>query len=964
MFDRTVITSLHCLSRLLSSVKLGFVFVVMFLVTSLNLATPSHAQTQVDSTFPVSEGSIEERTARIIINYNDTPASQGETVEIQVTVIFLTGQAEADDFDADPDTPGIQPLTAPRLANLIEEEEGEEGEVVPINNTALAVLGVRFSRSLNIGESISDGLSATVERTIGTDGMTTFIFELEVANDDTAEAEEQILIIIEKTIPSRSDDDRETMIARVIIAANDMTWSISTTTPTVNEDDNARYTVRYRGPGGDTLSIRVTVNPSDLAISNPAMANDFFNPPNFLTSAALASAIDNVTVTPGGSVTAMPSTDISAMVTLTTAATGNTDFSFSFELPIFNDPAPEGAETFTVTLSYPSETPGTPNNTDTVTTTIAANDTTPQGTWAIRPPTQTVEEGEQASYTVQYTGNPEEQGATVEIQVTVNLGTAEANDFDPLLVDSSDVLESAIRNGTVTEGTRTNVTGNTGRSATVELTIGTNGNASFSFDLTIANDIDPAENAETFTVTLSGQTPRETTMITTATATTTIATNNIEGIWTISTTTPRVNEGDDARSSYTVQYTGSTANPGQLLFVLVTVEFSENPEDNPAEDDDFDFDPSPERIQPLTSDLLVTTIGTASVTLSNVINANVARSVDARGKASFSFDLPIANDTEPEEDQTFTVRISAPTLLGTGRAIIDNNADRVTTTIAANDMTPQGTWTISESPAGPVNEGDDASYTVAYTSNDPTEQGSTVSILVTVGFTTGQADANDFNPPLTSATLSDAISGGTPTPRTPISARVELTTSLDSDGNVTASFSVVLPIADDTDPEDNETFTVTFSGQTPGTEFPTNTATTTIAVNDLTWAISPETLTVAEGDDARYTVQYSGLLGDTPSIIVTVSLSAPEIASDFTTSLDSAVLASAIDNVPVTPGGSVTATTNSEPGISATVTLTTTATGNTDFSFNLPIRMDGTLEGDEIFTVEVFENQVEGNSDA
>ena len=89
-------------------------------------------------------------------------------------------------------------------------------------------------------------------------------------------------------------------------------------------------------------------------------------------------------------------------------------------------------------------------------------------------------------------------------------------------------------------------------------TIDDMGDATFSFDLTIFND-EMAENAETFTVTLSGQTPSATMLPDPPGVTTTIAANDpLIGTWTIRQTAPTgpVNEGADA--SYTVLYTGIT----------------------------------------------------------------------------------------------------------------------------------------------------------------------------------------------------------------------------------------------------------------------------------------------------------------------------------------------------------------------------------------------------------------------
>ena len=431
--------------------------------------------------------------------------------------------------------------------------------------------------------------------------------------------------------------------------------------------------------------------------------------------------------------------------------------------------------------------------------------------------------------------------------------------------------------------------------------------------------------------------------------TTTIAANDMPalgGTWAITPETLTVSEGNDA--SYTVQYIlGSAAEQGSTVSILVTVVLpvAQTAEDRPAQANDFDGDPDTEGRQPLTSAALADIIrndefrmrgGTATADLNVIRRARVDLIIEPPVReTSFSIDLPIFDDTDFEGDETFRVTLAIPSNPTMTLATAE-------TTIAASDRPASaGLWRIrtttltvveTTTPTGVADN--NARYIVQYTSIDPEqrrEQGSPVSITVTVGFPPGQADANDFDvdpsdpgiQPLTSAALASAINnapviaGGSLTATaittgTDISARVTLNT----DENVIARFSVVLPIANDQDPEDDEAFTVRIEDSNPR-GIQRRLATTVIAVNDLTWAISPETLNVAEGDDARYTVQYRGLAGDTPSIIVTVNLSDPAISNpamandfDFDRStpgiepLTSVALASAINNATVTEGGS------------------------------------------------------------
>ena len=112
------------------------------------------------------------------------------------------------------------------------------------------------------------------------------------------------------------------------------------------------------------------------------------------------------------------------------------------------------------------------------------------------------------------------------------------------------------------------------------------------------------------------------------------------------------------------------------------------------------------------------------------------------GNASFSFDLTIANDNIAENAENFTVTLSVPSGEGT-MAPGPNN--QVTTTIAANDRTPTGMWSLTQDTSATINEGDDAIYTIQYTGT-PAEEEQTVSITGTLGQTgANPAIPDDFD---------------------------------------------------------------------------------------------------------------------------------------------------------------------------------------------------------------------------
>ena len=745
-------------------------------VTTATATTTIAANDRTWAISPVTSTVNEAESAIYTVLYTGSATEQGSTVSILVTVGFTTGQAQANDF-----TPT---LTSTTLRDAI-----SGGTPTPSNE-----------------------ISAMVALTVGADGTVSADVVLPILDDATSEGDETFTV----TLSGQSGGTITTPTATTTIAASDMApsgaWAITPETSTVDEGGTASYNVQYTGSVGETVSILVTVN-LDIAVAND------FNPD--LTSATLRGAIS------GGTTTAGPNGIISARVELTAGVSGNA--SFSFDLMIQDDTTVENTETFTVTLS--GQTPETTITTPTATTTIAANDMTPDGMWAIsQTSTPTVNEGDDASYNVQYTGSADEQGATISILVTVNLTTAVADDFIPTLTSAT--LRDAISAGTATAG-------DTGISARVELTIEVSGNANFIVALTILDD-QTEEGNETFTVTLAEPSGRSS--VNSATATTTIAASDLSGTWTISSTTPTVNEGDD--TSYNVQYNGNPVTQGATISILVTVEFTGA---NPASAEDFDP-------IPLTSANLADLIGDGA-TAGNEISAMVELTIDANGNASASIALPIVDDETEEGEETFTVTLSQPS--GDSSVMTPT----ATTTIAANDIS--GTWAISQAPTEPVNEGDDASYTVQYTGN-PATQGLTGSILVTVVLDTAQDNDFDLDPatsgiqPLTSAHLATFIGAGATAGDTGISAMVTLTI----DENGIADFSFDLTIGNDETEEGPETFMITLSRQTTGTTITIPTATTTIAASDITlsgmWAITPENQTVNEGETASYNVQYTG----------------------------------------------------------------------------------------------------------
>ena len=261
--------------------------------------------------------------------------------------------------------------------------------------------------------------------------------------------------------------------------------------------------------------------------------------------------------------------------------------------------------------------------------------------------------------------------------------------------------------------------------------------------------------------------------------------------------------------------------------------------------------------------------------------------------------VPTTDDSDTEGDETFTVTLSAPGGGFPTGITLDSSATSAQATIAANDAP-----TVMVSIAGPsasVDEGDPATFTVTLSASPGSE------VVVNYTASGDTAMANDFTATSGTLTFAANVSGD----------------------DLTQDISV--PTTDDSEPEGDETFTVTLSA--PGGGFPTGitldssatSAQATIAANDaptVVVSIAGPSASVDEGNPATFTVTLSASPGS-------------EVVVNYATSGDTAM-----------------ANDFTAPASDAALTFAANASGD-DLrqTISVPTTDDSETEGDETFTV-------------
>ncbi|QEX22456.1 aggregation factor core protein MAFp3, isoform C [Hypericibacter adhaerens] len=467
--------------------------------------------------------------------------------------------------------------------------------------------------------------------------------------------------------------------------------------------------------------------------------------------------------------TATESTDFDSRDNTVLTFTGGGTASQTLTVHTIDDTAVEGTENYNIQIA--GQTVGT-ISTPTAATDIIDNDASNLH-WDITGQTQ-VTEGQDATYTVSYSGATLAPGQTALITIQTNSGTAtEGTDF----------------------GSRDNTV----------LTFTGGGAASQTLTVHTVDDT-AVEGTENYSVQIAGQTVGT---ISTPTAATDIIDNDASNLhWDITGQT-QVTEGQDA--TYTVSYSGATLAPGQTAFITIQTNSG-----TATEGTDFD-----------TRDGTVLTF--------------------TAGQTAQTLTVHTIDDTAVEGTENYNVQIAGQTVgtISTPTAvtdIIDNDASSLHWDITGQTL---------------VTEGADATYTVSY-SGATLAPGQTA--LITIQTNSGTAtEGTDF----------DTRDG----------------TVLTFTGGGAASQTLTVHTNDDTAVEGTENYSVQIAGQTVGT-ISTPTAATDIIDNDasnLHWDITGQS-TVPEGADATYTVSYSGATlapGQTALITIQTNSGTATEGTDF-----------------------------------------------------------------------------------
>ena len=544
-----------------------------------------------------------------------------------------------------------------------------------------------------------------------------------------------------------ADSDYTSMSGTLTFAPGTTVQPISVpTTDDTDDEENETFTVTLSDPSGATITTGTatgTINDDDEPVTTlPTLSIDDATVEEgeeaeftvTLTGARTGTVTVDYDTADGTAAAAADYT--SASGTLTFAA--NED-SKTIAVQTTEDTDDEENETFTVTLSDPS---GATITTGTATGTINDDDEPVTTLPTLSIDDATVEEGEEAEFTVTLTGT---RTGTVTVDYDTADGTAAA---------------AAAADYTSASGTLTFAANEDSKTIAVQTT----------------EDTDDEEN-ETFTVTLSD--PSGAT-ITTGTATGTINDDDepVTTLPTLSIDDATVEEGEEAE--FTVTLTGTRTG-------TVTVDYD-------------------------------TADGTAAAAAADYTSASGTLTF-AANEDSKTIAVQTTEDTDDEENETFTVTLSDPSgatiTTGTATGTINDDDEPVTTlpTLSIDDAT--------------VEEGEEAEFTVTLTG---TRTGT-----VTVDYDTadGTAAAADYT-----------------------SASGTLTFAANED-----SKTIAVQTTEDTDDEENETFTVTLSDPS-GATITTGTATGTINDDDEPVTTLPtlsiDDATVEEGEEAEFTVTLTG----------------------------------------------------------------------------------------------------------
>ncbi len=865
-----------------------------------------------DSSASITVATVEDTTnePQETFEVNITGA-ETDTTNTALTVTTSQGIGTIDDDDAVP-TVSIDSVTVDEGDNAVftvslTNPSSEDITVTFTVDDATAVVTddytvpATLTVTIPAGDSSASITVATVEDTTNEPQET---FEVNITNAETDTTNTGLTVTTPQGIGTIDDDDAVP--------------TVSIDSVTVDEGDNAVFTVSLTNPSSEDITVTFTVDDAT------AVVTDDYTVPATLT----------VTI---------PAGDSSASITVATVEDTTNEPQETFEVNI------TGAETDTTNTAL---TVTTPQGIGTI------DDDDPVPTVSID--SVTVDEGDNAVFTVSLT-NPSSEDITVTF--TVDDATAVVTDDYTVPAtltvtipagDSSASITVATVEDTTNEPQETfevNITGaetdttNTALTVTTSQGIGTINDDDAVPTVSIDSvTVDEGDNA-VFTVSLTNPSSEDITVTFTVDDATAVVTDDYTVPATLTVTIP----AGDSSASITVATVEDTTNEPQETFE-VNITGAETDTTNTAltvttpqgigtiDDDDpvptvsidsVTVDEGDNAVftvsltNPSSEDITVTfTVddATAVVTDDYTVPATLTVTIPA-GDSSASITVATVEDTTNEPQETFEVNIT--------------NAETDTTNTGLTVTTPQGIGTIDDDDAVPtvsidsvtVDEGDNAVFTVSLT-NPSSED-------ITVTFTVDDATAvvtDDYTVP---ATLTVTIPAGD------------------------SSASITVATVEDTTNEPQETFEVNITGAETDT---TNTALTvttsqgigTIDDDDPVPTVSIDSVTVDEGDNAVFTVSLTNPSSEDITVTFTVDDATAVVTDDYTVPATLTVTIPAGDSSASITVATVEDTTN-EPQETFEVNITgaETDTTNTALTVTTPQGIGTINDDDAVPTVSI-----------
>lgn len=754
-------------------------------------------------------------------------------------------------------------LQLPMVANAAELADFTNGFLADVQAAADATAGVTLS-----------GNTLTFD-----DSVTSFAFDLSVLQDGLSESPE--LYRVQLSNAEAGDTVASPAFVSTLISddfAEALEWFVQGETTAVFEGGALEFTIGFDNatiPPGETATIDILSTfgaaPGQLSVGD--LTDTFAN--------LLDASLVGTGVTRAGTTLIFDSAS---------------DTQVTFSLPTGTDGVPEGIELVDIAIQNPSE--GTiAAGQDIVTLTVEDSVALE---WTIAGDAK-VDEGNAATYTVEYTGGPVTPGQGVSFDLAINLISAEDGDFDAMAT-ATEALEAAL---SAAAGAGVTVSGTT---------VTLDGVTSFSFDLATLLD-GVFEGPEDFEIEMTGVSTGS--IVGAPTVATEIVDADASGEWSV-TGDANVTEGDTA--GYTISYDGGAIEPGGTVSVVVGSDLGD-----PGKADNFDFTQA--LFTAINAQALLTAgvtfdVGTGTLTFDDTVT-------------SLAFDLVTVDMDGAEGNEDFTITLDTPSA-GTTVSMAEGAA-----TTVIEEPRPNVTWTLTGD-AG-VTEGQSAAYSLAL-GGGPLLPGQTASIDIDMILPDPMAVANP-------AELADFTNGFLADLQTAVDATAGVTLSgntLTFDDTATVlnfDIETALDALDETPPE---IFRVALSNAEAGdTVAGTGVVTTAITddfAQDLEWFLNTGTNSVFEGGTLSFTVGYTGAtlpLGETISIDLMPNfgaaagqLSEADLTDTFLNLVDAALAGTGITR--------------------AGMTLEFDGASDTQVTIDLPTFADGlNAEGNEIADVAI-----------